>query len=150
VSAPATFKRPRYGHATHAQGFSDLRLVLPLLMKQESGLLPFRRHDSGASADAALGAGVREAGHGVLPDGVDAQLREHGHDAVERLSHRRGGIDLPSTAEDPHDCEGSSAAIPPRQRAPGIGVFGRGVPARFVGRPWQDGVHYGQAVAARS
>jgi hypothetical protein len=33
------FKRPRYGHAAHAQGLSDLRLVLALRMKQEGGFV---------------------------------------------------------------------------------------------------------------
>jgi hypothetical protein len=63
-------------------------------MEQDGCLNAFGSHDGGAAADAALGAGVGEAGHRVLSDGVDAQLREHRHDAVVGPAHRRGGIDL--------------------------------------------------------
>lgn len=46
----------------------------------------FGGHNGRPALDAALTARVVEATPGVLPDRVDAQTREHSHDAVQRAT----------------------------------------------------------------
>lgn len=52
-----------------------------------------RRHLRRPSADPALRLGVGEAAHRVLPDRVDAELREHGDHPEQRTAHRGRGVD---------------------------------------------------------
>lgn len=52
------------------------------------------RHHCRPTTHASLSVGVHQATPGVLPDRVDAKLREHGNNAEQRVSHRRGGIDI--------------------------------------------------------
>jgi len=49
-------------------------------------------HDGGSAADAAVGAGGGEPGHGALVDEVAFQLRERGHDGDEELALPAGGV----------------------------------------------------------
>jgi hypothetical protein len=59
-------------------------------------------HDGGPSADAALGAGGGESGHGALVDHVALELGERGHDGEEELAFPGRGVGARQRAgEDP-------------------------------------------------
>jgi len=67
---------------------------------------PLRSHHARPAADATLAARVVQPALRIVSDGVDAELREHGDDAVERSAHRGGCVDHRFSKADDVDLAG--------------------------------------------
>ena len=90
VQTGLTRRSQRAAHArcSDAEYFADALPAAVLQPHAPGGGYPLRRHHTRPPSNAALAAGVIEAPLRVIANGVDAELREHGDNAVERPPHR--------------------------------------------------------------